>query len=294
MVVQLLSHTDGADRTALLFGGGGMLAHELQPALERGGWTVRPSCSRDCDITDANAVDVLVGGSSAQLVVNCAAYTNVDRAETEPARAFAVNAAGAGNVARAAAKVGATLLHISTDYVFDGTQRRPYREDDPLSPLGVYAKSKLAGEQQVADAHGRHYIVRTGELYGAHGRNFFDVILERARKGAPLRVVDDQIVAPTWTRELALQLALLLDQAAPGLYHATAAGEVSWFHAAREALRITRVEAQVERVSTASYGSPTPRPHYSVLAHDALEQLGLYRMRPWQVALAEWLGSPHA
>jgi dTDP-4-dehydrorhamnose reductase len=287
-------NTSGTERAALLFGGAGMLAHELKPALERTGWTVRGLSSADGDITDAVAVDALIGRSGAHLVVNCAAFTHVDRAETEPAQAFAVNAEGAGNVARAAARKGATLIHFSTDYVFDGAQRRPYREDDPASPLGVYARSKLAGEQQVAAAGGRHYIVRTGELYGAHGRNFFDIILARAREGLPLRVVDDQVVAPTWTRELALQLTLLVEKGVPGIYHATADGEVSWFDAAQEALRLAGVAARLDPVSTVSYGSPTPRPPYSILAHDALKQQAIYRMRPWQLALAEWIGSAHA
>jgi dTDP-4-dehydrorhamnose reductase len=266
-----------------------MLAFELGPALERSGWTVKPLGSSECDITDADAVRERIAGSGATLIVNAAAYTQVDRAETEPERAFAVNAKGAANVARAAAARGATLLHISTDYVFDGSLRRPYRESDPLSPMGVYARSKVAGEQEVAAARGRHYIVRTGELYGARGRNFFQVVLERARLGAPLRIVDDQVVAPTWTRELALQLSLIVARAAPGVYHATAAGQVSWFEAASEALRIAGVAASIEPVSTKAYGSPTPRPLYSVLAHEALERQDLYRMRPWRAALAEWL-----
>jgi dTDP-4-dehydrorhamnose reductase len=181
------------------------------------------------------------------------------------------------------------LLHLSTDYVFDGRARCPYTEQDGAAPLGAYARSKLAGEQAVAAASGEAYVVRSGELYGHSGRNFFTTVLTRARRGEPLRVVDDQIVSPTWTRELAAQLVLLVERAPPGLYHATADGQTSWYHAACEALQLARLQVPIEAVSTEAYRSPTPRPRYSVLAHDTLTALGLYCMRPWQQALADWL-----
>jgi dTDP-4-dehydrorhamnose reductase len=266
-----------------------MLAADLAPALAARGFAVAPVTRAACDITDPAAVRDTLGRLRPGLVVNCAAYTQVDRAESDTAAAFAVNADGAGHVARAAAAVGCALIHVSTDYVFDGGLRRPYQEDDAPAPLGVYARSKWEGERQVMAAGGRATVVRTGELYGDGGRNFFSTIIGRARAGAPLRVVDDQVVSPTWTRELGAQIALIAAAAPPGLYHATASGEVSWFDAAREALAAVGLAAQVEPVSTAAFGSPTPRPPYSVLGHAALERLGLYRMGPWREALRTWL-----
>jgi dTDP-4-dehydrorhamnose reductase len=205
--------------------------------------------------------------------------------------AYAINGKGAGNVARAAASVGATLMHVSTDYVFDGRKNALYVETDEVSPLGVYARSKLEGEQQVQAAGGRWFIVRTGELYGAGGPNFFDAILKRARTGQPLRVVNDQVVTPTWTQELAPQLAVIAREAAPGIYHATCDGQCTWFEAAQEALKQCGMSVWVEPISTEAYGSPTPRPLFSVLSHQKLSELGLYRMRDWRTALGEWLKS---
>ncbi|MBI3183473.1 MAG: dTDP-4-dehydrorhamnose reductase [Myxococcales bacterium] len=277
-------------RRALVIGGKGMLARELVPALVRGGWEVDSADIEECDITRPPSLERQLSRSKPDLVANCAAYTQVDRAEQDEAAAFAVNAAGAGNVARACAKADVLLLHLSTDYVFDGKKGAPYLETDPTGPLGVYARSKLAGEEEVRGAGGRWTIARTGELYG-DGPNFFAAIFGRAKSGLPLRVVNDQFVGPTWTRELAAQLVLLIDRAPCGLYHATCSGETSWCEAAREGLRLAGLEAKVTPVSTEEYGSPTPRPRYTVLAHQALERLGLYCMRPWKQALADWLGA---
>jgi dTDP-4-dehydrorhamnose reductase len=278
-------------KRVLVLGGGGVLAREVAPALDRAGWAVQCLPRAACDITDAAATAAAVAAASPDLIVNSAAYTDVDRAEQDRERAFAVNARGAGNVARAARAKGARLLHISTDYVFDGSKRARYVETDPPSPLGIYARSKRAGEEEVVATCEDAWIVRTGALYGAGGRNFFHAILARARAGQPLSVVDDQIVTPTWARELARQLVRLASaDAPPGIYHATAAGETSWFEAARVALRAAHLEVAIEAISTERWGSPTPRPRYSVLASARLEQLGLYEMRPWHHALMEWIG----
>jgi dTDP-4-dehydrorhamnose reductase len=278
-------------RAAIILGGAGVLARELGPVLGREGFTVHLVAKDACDITAPASLRALFDRLEPALVVNCAAYTLVDKAETESERAFAINGAGAGNVARVAAAGNVPLIHISSDYVFDGTKRTPYRESDATGPQGLYARSKLAGEQEVLAAGGRGYVVRTGELYGTGGRNFFHVILGRARKGQPLKVINDQIVSPTWTRELSEQLAVIAAQAPPGVYHATADGEVSWFDAARAACEILGIEASITPCTTEEFGAPSPRPRYSVLGHDALARLGLYRMRPWRVALAEWLAS---
>jgi dTDP-4-dehydrorhamnose reductase len=266
-----------------------MLAADIRPALEARGFEVVSVGRTDCDVTQPAMVRSTVERIAPGLVLNCAAYTHVDRAETEVAAARAVNADGAGHVAQAVARIGAKLVHISTDYVFDGTLRRPYRETDTPAPLGVYARSKLEGELRVLSSGGNATVVRTGELYGSGGPNFFAAIIARARAGGRVRVVDDQVVSPTWTRELARQIALLVDGAPPGLYHATADGETTWYQAACAAFSALGIDVVVEPISTQSWGSPTPRTLYSVLAHQALDDLGLYRMRTWRDALHEWL-----
>ncbi|MBI4509384.1 MAG: dTDP-4-dehydrorhamnose reductase [Deltaproteobacteria bacterium] len=279
---------------AVVLGGGGMLARELRPALERGDLEARLVAREQCDITDPEAVRACVEG--ARVVVNCAAFTQVDLAEKEREQAHAVNVGGAEIVAGAAVRSGAFLFHLSTDYVFDGKKGAPYDEHDPPAPLGVYARSKWAGEQLVRAACAKAWIVRTGELYGTGGPHFFDKIFARARSGHPVRVVSDQTGSPTWTRELARQLVVLAQAATggvapPGVYHATAQGAVSFFDAARFALEMAGIDAAVEPISTAELGSPTPRPSYSVLSHGALERLGLYCMRHWRDALAEWIAT---
>lgn len=274
---------------ALILGGGGMLAYELAPALARSGWMVDLVGHDACDITDRAAIEARVTAAHPDLVINCAAYTHVDQAERESERAFAVNADGAGHVACAARAAGAVLLHVSTNAVFDGSLGRPYRESDPVSPLGVYGRSKYVGEQQVVSSGVRAYIVRTGHLYGGRGRHFFAKVLARIREGKSLRVVDDQIVAPTWTRDLAAQLAQLVEKAKPGLYHAMALGEVSWYRATCEALLGLGVDAVVQAVSSKEYDAPAPRACYGVLANEGLDRVNACCMRPWDVALAEWL-----
>ncbi len=276
---------------AVILGGGGMLARALKPALEAKQFSVELLPRQTCDIANEASVRAMLERALPALIANCAAYTQVDKAEQNVDLAFAINATGAGNVARVAKGLDVPLCHISSDYVFDGNQRTPYAEDAPTGPRGVYARSKRAGEEEVLGVGGKVYLVRTGELYGEGGPNFFDAILNRARTGKPLKVVSDQVVAPTWTRELAQQLAVVLSEAPPGLYHATCSGQTSWYEAARTALKLCQLEVPVEPVTTEQYGSPTPRSLYTVLSHGALERLGLYQMRPWDVALAEWLRS---
>lgn len=272
-----------------------MLAAEIGPAFRSAGWDVVPLSRRDCDIEDAQAVARQLERQQPAVAINCAAFTHVDRAEQEPERAFAINAEGAGNVARAACEHGVPVLHLSTDYVFDGLSTRPYVETDEPAPLGAYARSKRAGEQAIEASGAAAWVVRTGELYGDAGPNFFRSILQAARAGRPLRVVDDQIVTPTWSRELANQLVALVEAALPpGVFHATCRGQTSWYDAAVFALAQAGIEAHVERVSSADYASPTPRPAFSVLEACALRKHKIYRMRAWEIALAEWLSSgPH-
>jgi dTDP-4-dehydrorhamnose reductase len=209
----------------------------------------------------------------------------VDACEAEPDRAFLVNGLGARNAALAAAAVGAAVLAISTDYVFGGGATRPWREHDPAAPLGVYGRSKWAGEQAIREVHPRHLIVRTAWLFGRGGPNFVDTILTRARAGQPLAVVGDQRGSPTWTRHLASGLRRLAERAQYGTYHCTNAGDCTWHELADHALRRAGLHVPVERISTERLGRPAPRPAYSVLDGGWFAHVTGYRMPHWKDAV---------
>jgi len=279
---------------ALVLGSGGLLSYEVLPALQEAGWVVAGLSHGQCSITDEEGLSAALAQVDPDLVVNCAAYTAVDRAESEPDRALEVNARGAGVVARACARRGVGLVHLSTDFVFDGLAARPYREEDAPHPMGAYARSKLAGEKEVLQAGGRVWVVRTGGLYGHRGASFFRSILTRAARGEPLRVVDDQWTSPTWTRDLARQLVRIVRAAPPGMYHATAGGQTTWFEAARRALALAGLQVPIRAVSSQVFGAPAPRPPHPILDNAALQRLGLDLMRTWDEALAEWIPQARA
>lgn len=249
----------------LVTGARGMLARALIPELERRGHEVIGLGRDALDVTDADAVERAVREWVPDVVVQCAAYTRVDDAEADEAAAFAVNAEGTRNVARACRAVGARLVYPSTDYVFDGRASSPYRPDHPPAPLNAYGRSKLAGEEAAREA-GDWVVARTSWLYGAGGRNFVSTILRRAMEGVPLRVVDDQRGTPTWTGTLAVTLAGLLEADVPsGIYHTTGRGDTTWFAFACEALRLAGIEAEIVPVPTEAFPTPARRPRYSVL-----------------------------
>jgi len=250
-----------------------MLARALIPELERRGHEVIGLGRDALDVTDADAVERAVREWVPDVVVQCAAYTRVDDAETDEATAFAVNAEGTRNVARACRAVGARLVYPSTDYVFDGGASSPYRPDHPTAPLNAYGRSKLAGEAAAREA-GDWIIARTSWLYGAGGRNFVSTILRRALEGTPLRVVDDQRGTPTWTGTLAVTLAGLLEADVPsGIYHTTGRGETTWYGFAREALRLAGIDADIVPVPTEAFPTPARRPRYSVLDCSSTEEV---------------------
>ena len=266
----------------LLTGAGGMLAADLTRVLD--GRQVTALGRRDLDITDVTAVREAVTGHD--VVINTAAFTNVDAAESEESAAFAVNAVGAGNVADAAAAAGARLVHISTDYVFDGTATSPYAEEAPRAPLGAYGRSKAAGEERVL-RHSDVYLVRTAWLYGAHGPNFARTMLRLAGERDTVSVVTDQIGQPTWSRDLAAAVVRLLDAEAPfGIYHGTNAGEASWFDFARAIFAESGLDPErVQPTDSSAFTRPAPRPAYSVLSHAAWATARLPAPRPWPDAL---------
>ncbi len=223
-------------------------------------------------------------------VVNCAAYVRVDDAETQRGQAYAVNAEGAGNVARICSAKGIGLIHLSTDYVFDGRKGAAYSETDPVNPLNVYGASKLAGEELVRGAGGRSVIVRTQSLFGVRGANFVRTIARRLKQSdEPLRVVNDQFMSPTYTRHLAEAIARLLQADREGIVNIAASGHCSWFEFAQAIAARVKPGAAVHPVSTAEFPRPAPRPAYSVLDTSRYREWTGTALPPWQKGLEEYL-----
>ncbi|MDH6235931.1 dTDP-4-dehydrorhamnose reductase [Cryobacterium sp. CG_9.6] len=268
----------------LITGASGMLGRDLQTALA--GHTVTALARENLDVTDLDAVTAAVEGQD--VVINAAAYTKVDDAETHEDAAYAVNAVGAKNLAIAASVAGVRMVQVSTDYVFNGSATTPYAENTPRDPISAYGRTKAAGEEFVL-AHNApaSYIVRTAWLYGQHGPNFAKTMLRLAATHDTVSVVNDQFGQPTWTSDLAAQIVYLLDADAPaGIYHGTNAGKTSWFDFARAVFVSAGLDPErVLPTDAAGFVRPAPRPAYSVLGHDAWRAAGLEPMRPWQEAL---------
>jgi len=260
------------------------LVRALAPRAEVVGTTVG-----DLDLTDPGCPD-RVAALRPDWVVHAAAATDVDGCERDPALAFAVNGEGTRRVAEGCRRAGARLLYVSTDYVFDGRKGTPYAEHDTPAPLNVYGCSKLAGEEATRSLDRRWAIVRTAWLYGVHGKNFVKTILDRARAGQPLQVVDDQVGPPTYAADLAEAVALLLAGGHLGVFHVTNSGACSWFAFAREILRLAGLDpAAVRSMTSAELDRPARRPAYSVLGNAAWTAAGLAPLRPWPEALAAML-----
>jgi dTDP-4-dehydrorhamnose reductase len=248
----------------------------------------------ELDVRDPTAVARVLDSVRPDVVINAAAFNDVDGAEVDPAPAMAVNAVGAGYLARACRKLDALLVHLSSDYVFDGAKCEPYREDDCPRPLNAYGVSKLAGCLLVAAAGGPHLIVRTSGVFGSGGNrvkggSFVERILARARGGQPLRVVNDQVFSPTYAPDLAAALVGLVERDVHGLVHVTNSGSCSWHELAVAALEIAGVRAWVGAIRSVDLGAPARRPPYSVLANDRAQAVGLAPLRPWRDAVAECL-----
>ncbi|WP_424463417.1 dTDP-4-dehydrorhamnose reductase [Pseudoclavibacter helvolus] len=270
----------------LITGASGMLGRDLQRALT--GRAVTALDRAALDITDPAAVDAAVAGHD--VVINAAAYTNVDGAESDEATAFAVNATGPGVLAAAAAKHGAKLVHVSTDYVFRGDASSPYAEDAGHDPISAYGRTKAAGETAVRDAlPDASYIVRTAWLYGADGPNFAKTMARLAASKPEVSVVSDQLGQPTFSADLAKQIVALIDADAPaGTYHGTNSGIASWYDFAREIFRLAGHDpAKVRETDSTAFVRPAPRPAYSVLGHDAWTRANVPPMRPWLDALED-------
>ncbi len=266
-------------------GAGGMLARAVRSEFERRSHEVVALDRLQLDVTDRRAVERTLAAIRPDAVVQCAGYTAVDDGEREEALAFAVNATGTANVAGACSQSGTRFVYPSTDYVFDGQATCPYPPDAQPAPVNVYGRSKLAGEMATREV-GDFLVVRSSWLYGAGGRNFVANILERARAGEPLRIVDDQRGSPTWTDDLAAALAALLEHGAPpGVYHAANRGETTWYGLACEAVRVARLEVEIVPVRTEDMPRPASRPRYSVLDCSATEAV-VGPIQHWRDALA--------
>ncbi len=272
-----------------------MLGLDVLRAGERGGHEVVGLTRSELDITDTTSARDGVGRVAPDAVLNCAAWTDVDGAESQPGQAHAVNAAGAGNIAEAAAAAGIPLLHVSTDYVFDGqppldSERRPraYVESDPTGPRSVYGESKLAGERLVLAASPRHCVVRTAWLFGVGGRNFADTMLRLAAERDSVQVVTDQVGCPTWTGHLAPGLLGLIERGVSGLVHLAGSGRISWNGYAAEIFRQAEVSCEVQPATSEQMARPAPRPAWSALESERDDVLPL---PPWQDGLGGYLAA---
>jgi dTDP-4-dehydrorhamnose reductase len=272
----------------LVTGAGGQVGSEVAGHLSH--HRVLALSRTELDVTDRDAVEQCLGDFLPEAVINCAAWTDVDGCEGDPERAFVANALAVRHLAIASARVGAHLVHVSTDYVFAGDKDGPYHEWDPPAPVSAYGRSKLGGELEVARHATSWAVARTSWVFGRQGRNFVDTILARAREGAPLRVVTDQVGCPTYAPDLAGALARLAGERRGGLYHVTNQGACTWHELARATLELAGLDpGVVGEMSTAESGRPAPRPANSVLDGSAWRRSGMVPLRSWREALAERL-----
>jgi dTDP-4-dehydrorhamnose reductase len=249
----------------LVTGAAGMLGRDVVTAAGDAGHVVAALARADLDITDAAAVRAAVLAGRPEAVINCAAWTDVDGAEAAEEAATAINGAGAGNVAAAAAEAGAHLVHVSTDYVFDGNGPEPYEENDPPSPRSAYGRSKLAGELAVDQAGGRAAIVRSSWLFGPHGRNFIDTMLRLGDERDEVAVVHDQVGCPTYTGHLAPALVTIAERRLTGMLHVAGQGHCTWFELAVATFAEAGLPTRVRPQTTAALARPAPRPAFSAL-----------------------------
>jgi len=279
----------------LVTGASGMLARDVLRAGERAGYELAGLDRSELDITDVAEVERALADVRPDAAVNCAAWTDVDGAETHAEQARAVNAHGAGNLARAAAAAGIRLVHVSTDYVFSGeaplddaAAPRAYVESDPTGPRSAYGRTKLEGELEVLAASGRHTVARSSWLFGVDGHNFVATMLRLASEREAVQVVTDQVGCPTWTGHLAPALLGLIEREVSGLVHLAGTGHVSWNGFAREVFRQAEVDCRVEPATTAQMARPAPRPSWSALESEREDVLG---MPDWRDGLAGYLAA---
>ncbi|HEX5433546.1 MAG TPA: dTDP-4-dehydrorhamnose reductase [Candidatus Angelobacter sp.] len=281
-------------RVAVL-GGNGQLGEDVAAAFRQEGDQVTALTHKDVEITSRESVVGLLENVRPEIVINTAAFHHVEKCEADPAQAFAANATGARNIAQATHSIGAALMHISTDYVFDGRKNSPYTEQDSPMPLSVYGNSKLAGEYFVRAENPRHFVVRVSGLYGSHpcrakgNLNFVELMLKLSRERDELRVVNDEFVTPTPTVEVARQLVVLSRTSDYGLYHATSEGGCSWYEFAQAIFELSGVKVKLEPAQPGEFLAKVARPKYSVLENAALKRSSLNVFQHWKKGLEQYL-----
>lgn len=285
--------------TVAIIGANGQLGMDVVAAFQESGEKTAGLTHADLDVSSLASTRKILSSVLPSIIVNTAAMHHVEDCEKEPGRAYEINALGAQNVSIVAKELNAKLVHISTDYVFDGLKKTPYVETDATAPLNVYGKSKLAGETFIRQTPEKYFVVRTSALYGRNpcrakgGRNFVDLMLKLAGERDELRVVDDEMVSPTSTTELAKQIALLSRTDSYGLYHATAEGSCSWYEFARTIFETTNTRVNLKVAAPGEFPSKVPRPKYSVLKNRGLKTLSLNSFRSWQEGLTAYLSSSY-
>jgi len=276
----------------LVVGCRGMLGSELMEALrsDSGGYETVGLDLPEIDITRLQSCRGAIDGFRPDVVINAAAFTRVDDCETRQNLAISVNGDGAGNLAAASAAAGAMFVHYGTDYIFDGRKAEGYREDDAPAPASVYGKSKLLGEEMVRRNSPKHMIIRISWLFGANGANFIRTITGAARKGNPLRVVNDQHASPTYAKDVAGQTVKMIEAGCSGTYHVTNGGDCTWYDLAVKAVEWAKIpDISITPITSSEYPLPAPRPSYSILLDTRLAREGLPRLRSWQDAAREYV-----
>ena len=276
----------------LITGANGLLGHELSSLLKD--HTLILFSHSQLDISDSESVNKQIDSSSPDIIINSAAYTQVDACETNYDLAFQSNAIGPKNLAIKCKQLGIPLIHISTDYVFEGNEKKnsPLVEDDKLGPKTVYGKTKLEGEKMVQENCEKYFILRTAWLYG-EGKNFVKTMLSLSKKNKELKVVNDQIGSPTYAKDLAKAIKEIIEKKSDkyGIYHVTNKGEVSWYEFAKKIFEIKNIEIKVNPCTSEEFPRPAPRPHYSVLSNQKWIDAGFTPMRDYEEALNEYLNS---
>ena len=280
-----------------VIGANGQLGMDVAHAFTKNGDEVSPVTHSDIDLSSMDPASNCLVSLQPEIIVNTAAMHHVENCEREPQKAFAVNGLGARNVAQVARNLGATLMHVSTDYVFDGAKGSPYEESDAPRPLNVYGNTKLSGEYFVRSTADKHFVLRTSAIYGKNpcrakgGLNFIELMLKLARERGEVKVVDNEFVTPTSTSEIARQMVALSRSNFYGLYHATAEGSCSWYEFAREIFSVANVRVNLKVAGPNEFPAKVARPAYSVLENRALNSHGLNVFKPWQEGLREYLSA---
>jgi dTDP-4-dehydrorhamnose reductase len=276
-------------------GADGQLGVDVAKAFTANGDEVISLTHSDIELSDLDSVSNRLKELRPHIVINTAAMHHVENCEKEPQKAFAVNGVGARNLSLISRELDATIMHVSTDYVFDGAKGKPYVEDDAPRPLNVYGNTKLSGEYFARSTSEKHFVLRTSAIYGKSpcrakgGLNFVELMLKLARERGKVRVVDSEFVSPTRTTEIARQMVALSRSDSYGLYHATAEGSCSWHEFAGEIFRLTNTKVTLEAAGPNEFPAKVPRPLYSVLENQALKKRSLNVFKPWQEGLREYL-----